>query len=501
MGSSSDTRTISSKEILARTGISRATLNNYISLHLIPPPTVRKPDEPGGPTKIGYFPVWVVDRILKIQELKSSGMRMGEIADYFKRQVAEESAVQLDTLVEAIYPTMEQIVFPAILVNERWEIVWINEKAERELFKKRIRRIPSAPKRNLFRLFLEDGLEKRFSNWQEAVIAHLKIAKRELKEDFTEAVFRDSERDYSGTLKRLWHQAESIQERPITQQSLPLRTHTGKILHRTLFSSDFREGTLLLYTPASMQLEQILNLLMGREKLIKSVLAQRIPSLTDLCLLAARIESTLHLRTALPASEYFDLINQLTLMCHHCVQRHGGTPGRSIHEGIVAFFPSIPESPRQYLTQALECACELVRLTTTIDKQWKYQKAWSNTIFMNIGVHCGREWLGTVPSSLAFEFTVMGESLLETVKLCSLARGGTVWASKKVIEDMDAEERRRVKFGIRRPRDGESFLSPGIYARIKELHAMDELERRGLREIQNLAVTEVFHLESVGQRD
>ena len=62
MNSSSDSKQISSKEILARTGISRATLNNYIGLNLIPPPTVRKPKEGGGPTKIGYFPEWVVDR-------------------------------------------------------------------------------------------------------------------------------------------------------------------------------------------------------------------------------------------------------------------------------------------------------------------------------------------------------------------------------------------------------------------------------------------------------
>ncbi|UCG11331.1 MAG: MerR family transcriptional regulator, partial [Deltaproteobacteria bacterium] len=83
MRSDSESRTISSKEVMARTGISRATLNNYISLNLIPPPTIRRPEEPGGPTKIGYFPLWVLDRIEKIRELKAAGIRISEIAAHF----------------------------------------------------------------------------------------------------------------------------------------------------------------------------------------------------------------------------------------------------------------------------------------------------------------------------------------------------------------------------------------------------------------------------------
>ena len=68
-----DTESISSKELIARTGISRATLNNYIALSLVPSPAIRRPDEPGGPTKIGYFPVWVIERIEKIREMKAAG--------------------------------------------------------------------------------------------------------------------------------------------------------------------------------------------------------------------------------------------------------------------------------------------------------------------------------------------------------------------------------------------------------------------------------------------
>jgi len=489
---------ISSKELIAKTGISRATLNNYISLNLIPSPAVRRPEEPGGPTKIGYFPVWVVERIERIQEMKSSGMRMAEIALHFLDEGTEAKEVPRQGVLDFTYQSIERIVFPAILVNSSWEIIWINQSAERQ---ESVREIPTAANRNILRLFLEKGLLGRFKNWKEILTLHLRLAKRDLTEDRVEQICRQIETCPLEELKELWREAEALQERPITQQDLILRPHKGKNTRHTLFSSDFREGTLLLYTPVNMQLDQILNLLMGREKLVKALLSRRIPSLTSLCILAGRLESSLHLRTALPPHEYFDLINQIILTSHQCFKDHGGTPGRSIQEGVVCFFLSAPDSPREYLHSAIQCAQALKQIITTLDKRWKYKKVWKNTLQMNMSIHCGEEWLGTIPSSLAFDFTVMGESLIESVKLSEFAEGGSIWASKKVIENMSPGDRQRVEFGVRLGTGQERFVSPGIYSQVKELVRGDELHQRGLREISNLAVTEIINVHPPEEQD
>ena len=153
-----DSSSISSKELIAKTGISRATLNNYISLNLVPSPAVRRPEEPGGPTKIGYFPLWVVERIEKIQQMKSSGMRMAEIVLQFTDEAGEEKEIQREGIVDFTYQSIERIVFPAVLVNSNWEIIWINESAEKAFFKESVREIPTAANRNILRLFLEKGL-------------------------------------------------------------------------------------------------------------------------------------------------------------------------------------------------------------------------------------------------------------------------------------------------------------------------------------------------------
>ena len=501
MDNNLDTNTISSKELIAKTGISRATLNNYISLNLIPSPAVRKPEEPGGPTKIGYFPVWVVERIERIQEMKSSGMRMAEIALHFMDEGSEEKEIRREGVFDFTYQSIERIVFPAILVNSSWEIIWINQIAEKVFFQESVRGIPTAANRNILRLFLEKGLLERFINWREILTLHLRLAKRDLTEDRVEQICRQVESCPLEELRELWGEAEPLQERPITQQDLLLRPYKGKNTRHTLFSSDFREGTLLLYTPVNMQLDQILNLLMGRERLVKALLSRRIPSLTSLCILAGRLESTLHLRTALPPHEYFDLINQIILTSHQCFKDHGGTPGRSIQEGVVCFFLSAPESPREYLHSAIQCSQALKQIIATLDKRWKYKKVWKNTLQMNMAIHCGEEWLGTIPSSLAFDFTVMGESLIESIKLSEFAEGGSIWASKKVIENMSPGDRQRVEFGVRLVAGHERFVSPGIYSQVKELVSGEELQQRGLGDISTLAVTEIISVHPPEEQD
>ena len=66
-----DTSFITSKELLEQTGISRATLNNYIKDGIIPRPLVKGADNRNLRIKrIGYFPQDVLNRIEKIKKMK-----------------------------------------------------------------------------------------------------------------------------------------------------------------------------------------------------------------------------------------------------------------------------------------------------------------------------------------------------------------------------------------------------------------------------------------------
>lgn len=75
---------LNSKDVLERTGISRATLNNYISWGIVAKPQVLPPEpQDGAAPRIGYFPEEVVQRIADIQRLKSEGWSMTKIAERF----------------------------------------------------------------------------------------------------------------------------------------------------------------------------------------------------------------------------------------------------------------------------------------------------------------------------------------------------------------------------------------------------------------------------------
>jgi class 3 adenylate cyclase len=79
-------RWISSVDIINKTGISRATLNNYIKMGLLPPPNVRKPAEATIRARmIGYFPDTVLDRLVQINTMKKNGLSMKIIIDEIEK--------------------------------------------------------------------------------------------------------------------------------------------------------------------------------------------------------------------------------------------------------------------------------------------------------------------------------------------------------------------------------------------------------------------------------
>jgi len=75
---------ISSKALIDQTGISRATLNNYIQLGILPKPVVQSltanADE-GGARVLGFFPDDALERVQAVQILKSQGLSMAQVAE------------------------------------------------------------------------------------------------------------------------------------------------------------------------------------------------------------------------------------------------------------------------------------------------------------------------------------------------------------------------------------------------------------------------------------
>jgi hypothetical protein len=98
---------ISSKDILLKTGISRATLNNYIKMGILSKPIVQTPlDGLKGPRKLGYFPSSAIEVIEKLKRLKSQGLSMMAIADELRTadpiQAAESARQRIQKIRKAV---------------------------------------------------------------------------------------------------------------------------------------------------------------------------------------------------------------------------------------------------------------------------------------------------------------------------------------------------------------------------------------------------------------
>jgi adenylate cyclase len=134
-----------------------------------------------------------------------------------------------------------------------------------------------------------------------------------------------------------------------------------------------------------------------------------------------------------------------------------------------------------------------------ISKAWQLRKGWANELYLNTGLNEGQEWLGTFQTATHVEFTVLGDTINHGARLSDFARYGTIWATKNMLGKLDADERRRITFGVRRTGEGGRPVFVGsTYVSVGSLLDPDQPRSDKLREIAALPVTEIVEVQGVG---
>jgi len=185
---------ITSKELMALGAISRATLNNYIALGILPKPEVKSP--PAGrerARKIGYFPDNAVQRIKAIQQHKNLGLSMLEIAEMFAPVLAVDNTRGIRDegtppppleapALTGMRVTLDKLENPAYMVNYNFEVEWANAAATNGLFDLADNFEPEIEARSVFRLLFNSDLMTPCEDREELLRFHLAIAKLRLPE-------------------------------------------------------------------------------------------------------------------------------------------------------------------------------------------------------------------------------------------------------------------------------------------------------------------------------
>lgn len=498
---------VTSKEIMAAAGISRATLNNYIQMGLLPRPRTASKPSPGGTIpRIGYFPASALDTLERVKKLKTEGKSMTRIVS----MIGPQNAVEMDepktppkspprsSHWQGMRLTIDQIDGPAYMVNGRFELEWANEAAFRDLFGHDREMSSEITARKFFNMALSAPTLTGAEGFEEFLRFHLSIAKRRLSRsglmdmDGFDGDFRHTER-----LARLFDEQQARDGGMLVHTEINMAPRGKPERWYSVHASFFREGIFFAYSPMEDAGDSLLSLLARRDIVIRDLLKKRRPYLTELAVLVADLQNSVRICAELPPEEYFQLVNEIWGAMEPILRRHFGTHGKHVGDGMVSYF--FPQPDSNYLLNALACARDMRAEIQEISRRWRGDKNWLNELILNFGIHEGQEWFGTFQTPTHVEFTVLGDTINMAARLSDLAREGEIWATKSLVGKLSASERERVQYGIRR--DGgedDTIIVPKTFSRVSNLVEIVDIADSKFADIATLAVTEVFDVAGSG---
>jgi class 3 adenylate cyclase len=203
----------------------------------------------------------------------------------------------------------------------------------------------------------------------------------------------------------------------------------------------------------------------------------------------ADLQDSVRICAELPPEEYFELINQIWKCMEGSFKKYYGTYGKHCGDGMVYYFLKDPNS--NYLMNAILCAMELREGIKRLNMEWKIRKGWLNDLYMNIGINEGQEYFGSIPASPNIEFTALGETVNFAGRLSDFARYGSIWTTKNLMNRLTYEEKRHIRYGIRRKDHGQDIFVENLFSRVIDMIHENDHTARKFMDIANVSVTEI----------
>ena len=505
-----DNNMITSKDIIDKTGISRATLNNYINLGILPKPVVGPPRlGMSGVKQIGYFPPESLENVYKVKLLKSQGKTMEEIARILTGELVEVPGMRTGDDVDKrksaegegrgrmnkrstdtnLQVTICDIQSPAYLVNRNFEVEWVNKQAEDLVFCRNIHSLVDVESRNIFKLFLDKQAGLPDDSMRDLVSLHLTVLQNSIDESRLSGLYKGmAESEYRLMLDMF--RARKVYS-PDMLYHLPFNVSPRGKANKTYWvhTMTFREGTFFVFVPDDGINADLLSMLEQREKVINELLRRRMPSLVSLCVLIADLQDSVKISAELLPAQYFELINGLWEMVGPTFEKHHGIYGKHVGDGMLYYFIDKPGD--NHITNCINCAVEIREIMRKFSNQWKGIKGWANDLYLNTGINEGQEFFGTIHSANTVEFTALGDTINIAARLSEFAENGEIWTTKNVISRLTQEERSTFRFGVHhRNHHGEPFIRDS-FSRVSDLIFPDNPHYHRLSAIAGLPITEI----------
>lgn len=467
---------LTSKDVLERTGISRATLNNYISTGLLPRPEVLPPNPADGAApRIGYFPDDTVDRVNEIQRLKREGWSIARIAAHFGQRgaatpaaahvparpattmatapaVAPAPPASVDRRLSRPTLSLADIPHPAYLLDGTLGLVWANDAALGHA---------ESPLQGLATDASTGSAVQRLLAWAErkgadAVLQfHLGLAKS--RGGAIADIGRGLVPERQASLEAAYRASPAVSAEPFAQLPVPAAGAASLVIQ----AAQFREGILFVLVPADQVRESSPDRRAARAAPVAA------PALLPVAVLVTTLQDAHALWLRLPAGEYFELVNEIWTTLDGIFTELGGRHGSHPGEGMVCHF--LPHGGNGYLANALAAAQRTREAMRQLSARWQSRKGWDVELSMNTGIDAGQDWIGPLRLVEPLELSVLGAAADHAGALSRMARGGVIWMTRGLVDRLDAAERQRLQYGVpRRGADaGQRVLAS--FARLQDL--------------------------------
>lgn len=408
-------------------------------------------------------------------------------------QMAVSAATQLNTpeaqplpLMPPIHPSMrvslDIITEPSYMLDYNFQVNWCNTSGLRLITGRDDILPPRAEERNVFQLLNSPAVPDTLRD--SLIAANAKLARAKLTQEMFDVVCVNLGRALSERVQQEFFAAEPLPKHSLTDFEIMLMDQTYRV-----YSIFLREGIFVVYEPMGAENIDLLKVLTRRDVVIRDVMNKRLPVLTDLAVMVADLQDSVKICSELPPEEYFQLFNQIWQTLGPIFRRHHGTHGKHVGDGMVYYYFPQPES--HYIMNALLCAQEIRLAMREISREWRIRKNWLNDLYLNIGLNEGEEWVGTYQIDNALEFAVLGDTINHTARLSDVARFGAIWATKNLLCKLTPDDRRKVRFGVRRKdAEAQEHFVESTYIRVSTI-LENHVKATKITDIAGLTVTEV----------
>lgn len=512
---------IDSKQLIQQTGISRATLNNYVTLGILPSPRIGPPSSGERGTRLGYFPDEAVARVEEVHRRKKEGLSMPEIARQMGRaqahrddrpadkpeKIRNDRTREVSGPVEKDQPRrhhavevtiagneivdLDSLPGPAYMVNNNFDLIWWNDSAAEHIFFHEDL-YESGDSRGLLRLLVERGESEDNATedmLEDILRPHLAVGRKRLGRKSLHQLYTALDSQHLGLIERINKSTPDIDKDSLVSFDSLYFDRAGAAVPARLYVLMFREGFLFTYSPPEHS-DALLRLLNQREHVIRELMKRRKPHLSPVAVMVADLQNSVRVCAELPPEEYFELINSIWQETEPLFRKYYATYGKHAGDGMVYYF--FPQPDCNYVANAIECAVELRELMRSFTRRWQNRKGWFNDLHLNIGLNEGQEWFGSFSAGPHVEFTVLGETVNYASRISDFARDGAIWTSKSMLGKLPQRIRKRVNYGVYQATgSNEQLFVPEMYSSIKHMGLGNEAGTQKYREIETLPITEI----------